>query len=524
MNNETLSLLLNVGVFAPLVGAVLVAAFNEKQARLMALLIMLVSLVAGIAITVDIFMSADAASKAASGYFCFQDIQWFGTEGYDISYQVGVDGISAFMLLLTLALFPLMVIYGWGRERKQEKMFYVMLLLLETGLLGFFVSLDMMLFYIFFELVLIPGSFMIGIWGNENKGEAALKFFIYTLLGSLLMLVGIIYMGIHVGAANGMSLTTDYFAIQEVVSEGKLSAFSVNAQWWLFAAFAISFAIKAPVFPFHTWQAQAYSSASTEGTVILAALLSKMGAYGFLRFCLPFFPQVWADFAPTMAILGVIGIIYGAYMATVQNDMKRLLAFSSLSHMGFIILGIFAVNFVSISGAVYQMLAHGVSTAALFLLVDMMERRYGTRQIPDFQGLAKVAPAFTAIFMISILASVGLPGLSGFVGEFMIMTGAFASDFLGKGVTIFAAVGVVLAAIYLLNMFRKVMFGELNPKLSGFAKVDARERWVLIPMVIFMFWLGIYATPFLKPINKGTENLLEGQQKLESYTLLEKNG
>lgn len=521
MNNETLSLLLNVGVFAPLLGAVLIAIFNEKQAKLMALLIMAVSLLAGVAITADIAMASDAAAKASNGYFCFQDIKWFGAAGYDISYQVGVDGISAFMLLLTVVLFPLLVIYGWGRERKQEKMFYIMLLLLETGLLGFFVSLDMLLFYIFFELVLIPGSFLIGIWGNENKGEAALKFFIYTLLGSLLMLIGIIYMGIHAGAANGMNLSTDYFAIQELIAGGELPAFAANAQWWLFAAFAISFAIKAPVFPFHTWQAQAYASASTEGTVILAALLSKMGAYGFLRFCLPLFPEAVDDFAPVLAILGVIGIIYGAYMAVVQNDMKRLLAFSSLSHMGFIILGIFAVNYVSISGAVYQMLAHGVSTAALFLLVDMLERRYGSRQISDFQGLAKVAPAFTVIFMISMLASVGLPGLSGFVGEFMIMTGAFASGLIGKGITVFAAIGVVLAAVYLLNMFRKVMFGKMKENLADFKKPEAKETWVLIPMVIFMFWLGLYATPFLNPINKGTENILKNTVKVDSYSMVE---
>jgi len=508
MSNETLSLLFNLGIFAPLLGAVLLAFLGERQSKGVALTFMLIPLLIGGILIAVVGTAGSPADMMNRGYYFFQEIDWFGMDIYDIKYMVGVDGISVFMLILTIFLFPLLGVYTWGKIEKQSKLFYVMLLVLETGLLGFFASLDMLLFYVFFELVLIPGSFLIGIWGDSSRGEAALKFFIYTLLGSLLMLIAIIYMGINAGGAAGKALSTDYFVIQEAIAGGVLPAFSADIQWWLFLAFAISFAIKSPVFPFHTWQAQAYASSSTTGTVILAALFSKMGAYGFLRFCLPLFPDAVSDFAPILAVLAVISILYGAYMATVQDDLKRLLAFSSLSHMGFIILGIFAIDFVAASGAVFQMLAHGVSTAALFLLVDMMERRHGSRKISDYRGIAKLAPTFTAIFMISVLASVGLPGLSGFVGEFMIMTGAFGSEIIASGLTVFAAVGVILAAIYLLNMFRKVMFGRLQSEEMTFAEPDRQEMLVLIPLLILMFWLGLYAPPFLGPINEGVAALM----------------
>ncbi|MEO0898514.1 MAG: NADH-quinone oxidoreductase subunit M [Bacteroidota bacterium] len=522
MNAETLTLLLSISIFAPLVGAILLPLFQDSAAKVISLIFMLIPLGLSLGAMIMLGLDPNAMELATNGYFGFTELSWFGMSGYDVKYMVGVDGISAFMILLAALLFPLMAIYTWGTIKKQEKMFYIMVLLLETGVIGFFASLDMMLFYIFFELVLIPTSFLIGIWGDENRGAAALKFFIYTLVGSLVMLIAIIYMGINAGVTQGFELTTDYFLIQEAIKSGTLPSFTEDIQWWLFLGFAISFAIKAPVFPVHTWQAQAYTSSSTTGSVILAALLSKMGAYGFLRFCLPLFPAVVDDFAPMMAILGVISIIYGAYMATVQKDLKKLVAYSSLSHMGFIILGIFAVQQVSVSGAVLQMLAHGVSTAALFIMVDMMEQRYGSKNIEDFKGLAKQAPAFTTLFMITVMASVGLPGLSGFVGEFMIMTGAFSSSLFGSGLTVFAATGVVLAAIYLLNMFRKVMFGPESNEAATFNEPNRREYSVMLPMVILMFWLGLYATPFLKPINQGTKQLIEQQAEMpESLSVVE---
>ncbi len=521
MDQDTLLLLLNVGIFAPLIGIPLIALFPERLSNRVAIGISLGVLGIGIAMMFGIMGGGVQLNE--NGYWLLQQTRWFGMDDLDIKYIVGVDGVSGLLLLLTALIFPLMALYQSGKEVAQPKLFFVMFLLLETGLLGYFASLDLMMMYVFFELVLIPASFLIGIWGDERRGEAALKFFLYTLVGSLMMLIGIIYLGIQVAeiAYEGASLTTDYFVIQETLlraAEGPADGpLGMHAQLLIFLAFVLSFAIKSPLFPFHTWQPLAYASASTTGSVILGALMSKMGAYGFVRFCLPLFPAMVEAHAPILSGLAVAGLLYGAYVAVGQGDIKRLIAYSSLSHMGFILLGIFSGSEEALQGAILQMIAHGVTTTALFILVDIMERRYGSRMIADFQGIAKSAPIFTFLFMVSVMASVGLPGLSGFVGEFMIMLGAFQGPWLTTTTfAILSAVGVILAAVYLLNMFRKAMFGTPAEGSRSFTDARPAETLVLVPLLILMFWIGLYATPFLRAIDQQT--ILPNKQMLEQLT------
>ena len=504
MNQSTLSLLVVVGLLAPLVGSALMMLLRGSAAKYTALFATLVPLIAGLGAT--FLLMGQAPAPEADGMLFTQTANWFAVEGVDIKWMVGIDGLSAFMLLLAVLLFPLLIAYQWEQDMPQARLFYGMLLLLETGIIGFFLSLDLLLFYIFFELVLIPTVFLIGIWGHEERQQAALKFFLYTLAGSLLMLISILYLGIHAMSDAGISLTTDYFAIREALRSGEVVAFGLDAQRWVFLGFAVSFAIKVPLFPLHTWQAQTYSESTTSGSIVLAALMSKMGAYGFIRFCLPFFPEVSRELAPVFAGLAVVSILYGAYLAVVQTDIKRLIAFSSLSHLGFIVLGIFAMTAEAISGAVLQMFAHGVTTAGMFFMADMLERRYPSRQIADFQGVAKSAPGLTLLFMITVMASVGLPGLSGFVGEFMILVGAFDSPVINETFAVLGALGVILAAVYLLNMFRQVMFGPQEGSPAG-ALADARrsEALVMLPLVLLMFWVGLYATPFLAAIDPSTQ-------------------
>lgn len=485
--------LIYIMLLAPLAGIPLIALLQKPMSKTVAFLLSLVPFVVSL-----ILWAGFSGADKTNGFAFYTAVSWFTGDSYDISFAMGIDGISLFMILMTTLLFPLILLYSWNRIEKQARLYYIMLLVMETAIIGFFLALDMLLFYVFFELVLIPAIFFIGIWGDANRREAAIKFFLYTLAGSLLMLIAIIYMGAHAGIDG---FTTNYFALQE-------AGFAPELQNWLFLGFAISFAIKAPIFPFHSWQADAYSASSTTGTVIMAAILSKMGVYGLLRFCQPLFPEAFEYFAPWIATLAVIGIIFGALAAFAQNDLKRLLAYSSLSHMGFIVLGIFALGSIEAgSGAVLQMVAHGISTAALFFLVGMIEDRRGSRLISDYQGIAKQLPVFAFLFVISMLASVGLPGLSGFVGEFMIMLGAFGSALVGgKILTIFAATGVIIAGIYLLSMTRKVLFGEndkeANQKLPD---LQLREIGLLLPLIILMFWIGLNATPFLKPIDESID-------------------
>ncbi len=503
MNLDWQDLLLQIAVFAPLAGIVLLALLGSRWARPISLIFSSIPLVAGLALHWAYSSAADPAALGERGFAFFYSLPWMVGADSNIQFMIGVDGISTYLILLTALLFPILVIYNWGKEIRQEKLFFFMLLLLETGLIGFFVSLDLLLFYVFFELVLIPTAFFIGIWGGEKREEAAIKFFIYTLAGSLLMLVALIYLAVNV--RDGY-VTTDYFEIMAALKSG---VFTSTEQGWLFLGFFLAFAVKVPLVPLHTWQALTYSQASTTGSVILAGLLSKMGAYGLIRICLPLFPAISAQYAPWISGLAVLSILYGAYLAVVQNDLKRLIAFSSLSHLGFIVLGIFAFTPEALSGAVLQMVAHGISTAALFLLAGMMMDRVPSREISSYKGIAAVAPRFALVFMITVMASVGLPGLSGFVGEFMILLGSFSSEVVSGTFAVLAALAVVIAAVYLLNMFRKTMFGTSAGEATQMKDLSGKEWGLLLPLVVLMFVMGLWATPFLRQINIGSDRVLE---------------
>ena len=509
MNDSTLSFLVFAGLLAPLLGGILSFFMKGNAARYLALAASGLALLAGLGVTFGLMGKA----ADANGFLYFFEGGWFSSPGWDIKLLLGIDGVSGLMLLLSVILFPLIILYPQRKPISQPGLYYGMLMLLQGGVIGFFLSLDLLMFYVFFELVLIPTAFLIGIWGYEDRQKAALKFFLYTLAGSLLMLMGILYLGLYALPAEGATFTTDYFVIRDGLRSGEVAAFDVTARRWLFWAFAISFAIKVPLFPLHTWQAITYSQSSTSGSVVLAALLSKMGAYGFIRFCLPYFPEASLFYAPFFGLLAVISILYGAYLAVVQTDLKRLIAFSSLSHLGFIVLGIFAMTPEAMSGAILQMFAHGFTTAGLFFLADMMMQRHPSREISSFQGVAKQAPTLAFIFMITLMASVGLPGLSGFVGEFMILTGSFDSPAISGTFAVLGAIGVILAAIYLLNMFRQMMFGPSEGSQAGaFSDLSRGEVAIMLPLVLLMFWVGLYATPFLGSINFSTDALMQEMQ------------
>ncbi len=503
MDKSTVISLVYLLLFAPLAAIPVIALFKAETAKVAAFTASLVPFILSLFLLGPL-MGGEAFGQ--DGYSFYHAVEWIAGPGYNVNFALGIDGISLYLVLMTTLLFPLILLYSWNKVSKQVRMYYVMLMLMETAIIGFFLSMDLLLFYVFFELVLIPSIFFIGIWGSERRQYAAIKFFLYTLAGSLLMLIAILYMGM--AAVPGI-FTTDYFALLK-------AGFDPSVQGWLFLAFAISFAIKAPIFPFHTWQADAYAESSTTGTIIMAALLSKMGVYGLIRFCLPLFPDSFAEYAPIMAILAVIGILYGAMAAFAQKDMKRLLAYSSLSHMGFIALGIFVMQGQALSGAVLQMVAHGIGAAALFFLVGMIEDRGRSRMISDYQGIAKQLPYFAFLFVLSVMASVGLPGLSGFVGEFMILLGAFGASVAGsKVLTALAALGVIFAAIYLLNMTRKVLFGAERDDLKNLPDLNWREMGLLLPLVILMFWIGLHATPFLKHIDQSTAPLVQQETTSE---------
>ena len=519
MNKEWISLLLNATLFAPLLGIPFILFFRRKWAKHAALGAAILPLIVGISLHIVYQMHPDPEFFYDKGFVFFSENLWFTVDYINIKFMIGVDGISAYMVLLTTLIFPIIIVYSWGKAGKQEKLYYLMLLLLETGILGFFLSLDMLLFYIFFELVLIPACFFIGIWGGVKREAAAVKFFLYTLVGSLIMLVGIIYMGLNVETGY---LTTDYFEIRDAIASGANPAFGLDVQRWLFVAFAISFAIKVPLFPLHTWQPLSYAESSTTGSIILGALLTKMGAYGFIRFCLPLFPEISVEWAPYISAVAVVSIVYGAWLAVVQTHIKKLIAYASLSHLGFIILGIFSFTPEGLSGAVLQMTAHGIAIAALFLVAGMLTERHKTQDIRGFTGIAKPAPILSVMFMISILAILGLPGLSGFVGEFMILLGSFDSGVVSSIFSVLAALGLLIGAVYLINTFRRMMFGsptdELSQKVSD---LKPREISVLMPLVILIFVIGIYASPFLTQINKGTDRVLkivESRAQIENLT------
>ena len=420
---------------------------------------------------------------------------------WGIYYRIGVDGIAVLLVLLTTILFPLAILGSFNYIKRREKVFYAMMLLLEAGIIGVFCSMDLFLFFMFWEIMLVPMYFIIGIWGGERRIYAAIKFFLYTALGSLLMLVGILYLYFRHKQLTG-TLSFAYFDLLQL-------PLTFREQFWLFAAFALPFAIKIPMFPFHTWLPDAHVEAPTPGSVVLAAIMLKLGAFGFLRFLLPFFPQ--AATHPSIVglamALGLAGIVYAAWVAAVQPDAKKLIAYTSVAHMGFVVIGIFALTAQGIQGALIVMLSHGFSTGAMFLLLGMLYERRHTRRIDDFGGLAAVAPLFAAAFIFTALVSIGLPGTSGFVGEFLALLGTFQTH---PWVAVIASTGVIFAAYYMLPMVQKIWFNKLDkPENEKVADLSRREIGVLAPLVVFMLVLGVFPKPFLQRTEATVSSLLE---------------
>jgi len=433
----------------------------------------------------------------ALGYQFEENRRWMPTLG--VAYHVGIDGISLLLVLLTTFLMPLALVSAWGSVEDRFKEFTATMLLLETGMLGVFVSLDLFLFYVFWEAMLVPMYFIIGIWGGPNRVYAAVKFILYTMVGSALMLVAILGLYYQYGAATGRYTFDVPVLAQYVMAPGL-------AQNLMFLAFALAFAIKVPLFPFHTWLPDAHVEAPTAGSVVLAGVLLKMGTYGFLRFCLPFFPDASLSFGPLVFALAVIGVIYGAWVSTVQPDLKKLVAYSSVSHLGFVMLGIFTLNQQGLVGAIIQMVNHGLSTGALFLMVGMIYERRHSRLIADFGGLWRIVPAFSALFLVVALSSLGLPGLNGFVGEFLILVGAFQRNAWLAAV---ATSGIIFAAVYLLWMYQRVIFGEVTHEENRRLRYLTPREWaVLVPVVALIVWIGVYPTAFTGKTEATVEALI----------------
>ncbi len=439
---------------------------------------------------------------ATEGGFTFvKNVKWI--DAINTNYHIGLDGLSLWLVILTTFIMPIAILSTWNAVEKHGAAFYVFLLLLESAMIGVFVSLDLLVFYLFFEASLVPMFFLIGIWGGKNRIYAAVKFFIFTALGSLLMLVAIIslyYLYAQIPGNEGGG-TFDFVALLAAVQTGKL-IFTGSTGLLLFLAFALAFAIKVPLFPFHTWLPDAHTEAPTAGSVILAAVLLKMGTYGLMRFNFTLFPEASREMAWLFIILAIIGIIYGALVAMVQPDIKRLVAYSSIAHMGFVILGMFSFTEQGMQGALYTMLAHGVTTGALFLLVGFIYERRHTRLITEYGGLSGVMPIYATFFVITAMASVGLPFLNGFVGEFLIMLGMWSSTILpgsmNKIATMFAGTGVIFAAVYLLWMVQRVFFGKVsNEKNKGLLDLNPREIGLMIPLLFLMVLMGVYPRPIL---------------------------
>ncbi len=487
------SWILHALILLPLVGVVPVLLGEERSAKRTAMIVTMVEFL----LSVGLWWSLDPSRPAMQ---LVSNTAWIPNWG--ISYRVGIDGISLVMVLLTTALMPLSVLASYQYITVRQRGFYALMLTLLTGMVGVFIALDLFVFYIFFEVMLIPMYFIIGIWGGTNRLYAAIKFFIYTMAGSLLMLVAIVVMVWKIQSATG----TLSFAYEHLLENaGTLGPLAP----WLFAAFAIAFAIKVPIFPFHTWLPDAHVEAPTAGSVLLAGVMLKIGTYGFLRFAVPFFPQVALSPGVTrlMVVLAVIGIIYGALVALVQPDMKKLVAYSSVSHLGFVMLGIWGGTLQSVQGALMVMISHGLSTGALFLLVGMLYERRHTRLIADYGGIARVVPVFSLILTVVALSSIGLPGLNGFVGEFLVLLGSFSAYPMA---TVIATTGVIFAAAYLLWMIQRIIFNKLDDAENEHLRdLTPREVAVMVPLLIGILWMGLYPAPVLRRMEPAARRYLE---------------
>lgn len=484
--------ILSLITFLPIVGVFFILSMDSKRSELIRVTALLVSIVVFF-VSLPLYFTFDAHTYEMQ---FVEKLQWIPSFG--IHYHVGIDGISLFLILLTTFITPISILASWHIARNVKE-YMVAMLVLETGMIGVFISLDVFLFYVFWELMLIPMYLLIGIWGGPRRIYAAVKFFIYTMAGSVFMLLAIIalYFLNHRATGEYTFNLLEFYRLD----------LSFAVQFWLFLAFAFAFAIKVPMFPFHTWLPDAHVEAPTAGSVILAGVLLKMGTYGFVRFCLPLFPEVSHAFIPVISWMAIVGIIYGALVSMVQDDLKKLVAYSSVSHLGFVMLGIFAFNIQGLEGGITQMINHGLSTGALFLIVGMLYERRHTRMIADFGGLTKQMPVFATFFLIVTLSSIGLPGLNGFVGEFLILVGTFKSRILYASI---ATSGIILAAAYMLWMFQRVMFQEItHEENKTLQDMNKREFAILIPIILTIFWIGIYPNSFLRKMDASVNHLLK---------------
>jgi NADH-quinone oxidoreductase subunit M len=488
--------MLTILTFLPLLGvaAILLLRPFKKETDDLVKQIAVVTSAVTFVFSLIVLASYDAGK---SGLQMVEQADWIPSWG--IQYYLGLDGLSILMVLLTSFISMLSVAASWTAIKEQIKQYYIFMLLMEVGMMGVFLAQDLFLFYIFWEFTLIPMYFLIGIWGGEARIYASIKFFLYTMAGSLLMLLAILYMGI----------TNETFAVPELI-EGR-AAFA-SAQNLLFLGFAVAFAIKVPIFPFHSWLPDAHTEAPTAGSIILAGVLLKMGTYGFVRFNLPLFPEASAEFAPAIAVLAIIGIIYGAIVSFPQKDVKKLVAYSSVSHLGFVMLGIFSLNEAGIQGALLQGVNHGLSTGALFFLVGVLYEQRHTRLFADYGGVWKAMPLFSVLSLIVTLSSMGLPGLNGFVGEFTILLGSMGASSLGPNpwiYTAFATTGVILAAVYLLWMFQRVFMGPLdNPENQKLRDMNGRELAIMLAFLLFIFWIGIAPAGYFALMDSSVASLV----------------
>ena len=479
--------LLSILIWLPALAALVIAVIPGDRAELIRRLT-LGATVLTFLISLALFPAFEIGEP---GFQLVEDVAWIPAWG--VSYQVGIDGLTWPLVMLSTFVIPLAVLATWGQVSERTKGFYLAILALETAVIGVFTALDLILFYVFFEAMLVPMYALIGVWGGENRRYAAIKFFLYTLVGGLLMLVGILYLYFKGGAT-----TFSYEALRGL-------PLSDTEQIWLFLAFFIAFAIKVPLFPFHTWLPDAHTEAPTIGSVDLAAILLKIGGYGIIRFSLPYFPDATQTLAPTIMALAVVGVLYGALVAMVQPDIKRLVAYSSVAHMGFVVLGVFALNAQATSGSVVQMVNHGLSTGALFILIGFMYERTHSRKIADYSGLAKATPVFGGLFLIVALSSLALPGLNGFVGEFPILMGAFQTT---PWAAVLSAFGVIFAALYLLWAYQRMFHGPVEGKATGMSDLNMRERAVMVPLIVLIVGIGLYPKPLYERVTPTVDAIL----------------